>query len=603
SSVAVPATTIPDLVEAAVARTPEAPALIVGDQSISYREMNERANRLAHHLICLGIDPESLVGIALERSAETIVCVMAALKAGAAYLPVDPEYPEARIAHILNDAVPAVLLTTSSLSTHLPQVAGVKVIAVDAAAVKSMLLQQSGQNPARNLLPGHPAYVIYTSGSTGTPKGVVVTHAGIPSLVYTQGKLARVSDASRVLQFASLNFDASLWEIVMALTSGAALVLVRDERGGAPLHDLLLKHKVTHATLPLGVLATLEEHGDIPVECLMNGGEALPGEVVARWSEGRRMINAYGPTETTVCATMTRTLSGSATPPIGSPIANTRVYVLDENLEPVPHNVAGELYVSGASLARGYLKQPGLTAERFVADPYSQEPGTRMYRTGDLVRWRADGTLDYIGRADGQIKIRGFRIETGEIEAALREQSGITQAAVIASEDESGNKKLVAYITPNGTRPNEEHIRANLRKRLPDFMIPAAFVVLEHLPLTPNGKLDRRALPAPEKLVREYHQPVTPEEELLCAIFAELLSLEQVSVDDDFFSLGGHSLMAMRIVSRVRSALGVEIAVRDVFTARTARELAATILAFQFAANGSHSSSVWIGNEFEEEEI
>ncbi|HXB23008.1 MAG TPA: amino acid adenylation domain-containing protein, partial [Candidatus Solibacter sp.] len=578
SAAAVPSFTLPDLFEAQAARTPDSPALIVGEQSISYAQLNERSNRLAHYLIGLGIGPESLVGIALDRSAEMIVGIMAALKAGAAYLPLDPEYPKARIAHILGNAAPAAVLTTSLLSARLPRIGTPKVITVDAADLKNELVQHPDHNPARNLLPQHPAYVIYTSGSTGTPKGVVVTHAGIPSLLRTQRERARINGTSRILQFASLNFDASLWEIVMALTAGAALVLVRNERGGVPLHDLLVTQKVTHALLPLGALATLEEHGEIPVECLINGGEALPGDVVAHWASGRHMINAYGPTETTVCATMSAPLSGSTTPPIGSPVANTRVYLLDEHLGLVPANVAGELYISGPSLARGYMKQPGLTAERFVADPYSKGPGTRMYRTGDLARWRADGTLDYIGRADGQVKIRGFRIETGEIEAVLKSFPEVSQAVVTVRDVRQLGKQLVAYLvsaTKSGLDIN--FIRKGLTERLPGYMVPAAFIVLESLPLLPNGKLDRKALPSADELDPKAQTFVSPDSELehvIAVVWREVLRIDKVGINDNFFDLGGHSLLLVRVHARLQKFFDVPLPMVKLFEYPTIAALA-----------------------------
>ena len=389
------------LFEAQVEGTPDGTALVFGDRSLSYDELNRRANRLAHRLIRQGVGPESVVGLCAERSPEMVVGLLAISKAGGSYLPLDPTYPAARLAFMIEDAEPALVLAGDGhrLPADLPQIV---IDDLDAGLDAGEDANPSDAERRCPLTPDHPAYVIYTSGSTGTPKGVVVTHAGIAALAASQVGHLGVTTQSRILQFASLNFDASLWEIVMALTSGAALVLIPPEAlSGAALHTALVEARITHATLPPAVLATLSSD-DLPLDYLIVAGEACPPALIERWSSGRCMINAYGPTETTVCATMSAPLSGGPAP-IGSPIAGMRVYVLDASLDPVPVGVVGELYVAGAGLARGYLKRPGLTAERFVADPYGPA-GSRMYRTGDLARCRADGTLDYLGRANRQIK-------------------------------------------------------------------------------------------------------------------------------------------------------------------------------------------------------
>jgi amino acid adenylation domain-containing protein len=460
-------------------------------------------------------------------------------------------------------------------------------------------------NPKCKALPQHPAYVIYTSGSTGVPKGVVITHQGIPSLAASQRDRLKLTEESRILQFASLNFDASFWELLMALSTGATLVLCEEQREGAALYELLVSQKVTHALLPVPVLASLEEFDTLPLQCLMNGGEALSGESVARWSSGLRMTNAYGPTESTVCATMTSPLSGSSNPPIGSSIYDTRVYVLDSNLEPVPIGVAGELYISGAGLARGYLKRPALTAERFIADPYATERGARMYRTGDLARWREDGMLDFIGRADQQVKIHGFRIELGEIETALRSLPEIADAAVAIKEEPSFGKQLVAYlVSSNGVLPESVALRHKLKKRLPVHMLPAVFMPIEKLPRSPNGKIDRGALPAFVRQTSKARTPQSPEETSLCAMFAEVLRREQVGVEDDFFAVGGDSLSAMRLVGRVCTGFGVTLSLRDFYSASTVTDLASLIQAIQFTAASSEASKASVDEEvFEEEEI
>ncbi|GLZ29127.1 hypothetical protein Lesp02_13170 [Lentzea sp. NBRC 105346] len=492
--------------------------------SLSYLELSQRSNRLAHHLIGLGVGPESIVALSLPRSIDMVVAVLGVLKTGGAYLPVDPDYPAERIEFMLTDAAPQVVLTA------LPELSG----PVD--------------DPVVDLRPEHPAYVIYTSGSTGRPKGVVVSHAGVASLLESQRSQLGVGPGKRVLQFASLSFDAAFWEICMSLLSGATLVLTSGKVLGDDLASVL--RDVTHATLPPVALAGVSP---VPsLECLVVAGEACSPELVSAWAPGRRMINAYGPTETTVCATMSSPLGSGA--PIGGPIANTRVYVLDGLLRPVPAGVAGELYVAGAGLARGYLRRPALTASRFVACPF----GGRMYRTGDMVRWNRSGELEFIGRADDQVKVRGFRIELGEIEAVLAE---IAQNVVVVRDG-----RLVAYVV------SSDDVRSWLASRLPEHMVPSVIVPMDALPVTPNGKVDRNALPAPSVAVSG-RAPRTEREEVLCGLFAEVLGLPSVGVDDSFFALGGDSIMSIQLVSRARAA-GVELSIRDVFERRTVAALA-----------------------------
>ncbi|WP_039638095.1 non-ribosomal peptide synthetase [Streptomyces sp. 769] len=563
TGVEVPEATLAGLFEARVRCVPEATAVAVGDRSVSYGELNVRANRLAHWLVGEGVGPEKLVAVVLPRSVDLVVAVLAVLKAGGAYVPVDPEYPVERRALMLADADP--------------------VLVLDEAALGRDLSGFSDADPVVDVELGHPAYVIYTSGSTGMPKGVVVSHRGVGSLVLSQVERFGVTSSSRVLQFASPSFDAAFSELAMALTSGAVLVL--PEAGGLAgdaLVDALTAHRVTHVTVPPSVLGALP----LGVESVLSGletvvlaGEAASPELVARWAVGRRVVNAYGPTESTVCVSMSEGLSGAGdgVVPMGRPLANTRVFVLDEALRPVPAGVAGELYVSGAGLARGYVRRAGLTAERFVASPF--ESGVRMYRTGDVVRWRADGQLEYVGRADEQVKVRGFRIEPGEVEALLVASAGVRQAAVVVREDSPGDQRVVAYVVPDGEGLVDTAVLlAQLGERLPAFMVPSVVVSLDGLPLTPNGKLDRRALPVPDYAATAGGRgPRTPQEEVLCGLFAEVLGVERVGIDDSFFDLGGHSLLATRLVSRVRSVLGVELPIKEVFGAPTVAGLVARL--------------------------
>ena len=567
----VPCATLPQLFEARAARAPDAVAVVCGEERLGYGELDARANQLAHHLRGLSVGPEVVVGLCVERSPEMIVGLLGILKAGGAYLPLDPDYPPERLAFMLKDSGARVLVAHAALLD--------RVGAHDARVVRldthwPAIARQPETAPVHGLDPGNTAYVIYTSGSTGMPKGVAVTHGGIPNLAAAQIDRFAMTPEASVLQFASLGFDAAVSEIATVLISGAVLVLPPAERSGDTLARLIREQGVTHATLPPALLGDLP--ADLPLSTLVVAGEACPAEVVARWGEGRRLINAYGPTETTVCATMSEPLSGEQLPPIGRPLWNTQVYVLDGGLQPVPAGVAGELYVAGAGLARGYLNRAALTAERFVADPFGPA-GNRMYRTGDLARWRPDGNLDFLGRADAQVKLRGFRIEPGEIEAALTSHPSVAQAAVMAREDAPGNKRLVAYVVAaaDETAPDAAALRAHLSKRLPGHMVPSGFVVLERLPLTPNGKLDRRALPAPEPApVTAGRQPRTPQEEVLCALFAEVLGLARVGIDDNFFELGGHSLLATRLISRIRAELDVEIAIKSLFETPTVEGLA-----------------------------
>ncbi|WP_443333996.1 non-ribosomal peptide synthase/polyketide synthase [Streptomyces sp. MNU103] len=570
--------TWPELFLDQVRRTPDAPAVVSGAQTLTYRELADRACALARLLAEAGVGAEQRVGIVLPRSVELVVALHAVALAGGAFVPVDPAHPAERIAQTLTDAAPVLVLTTSG--TALPET-GTRRLDVDA-------LDLTGDGLVRPVRAEQAAYVIYTSGSTGRPKGVVVTHTGIPGLARAQKAGFDVDEDSRVLQFASPSFDAYVSEVAVTLLAGACLVVASREEllPGTPLVRTFAEHGVTHVTLPPAALRELRPE-DLPtLRSLAVAGEQCPPQVAEVWSAGRRMINAYGPTETTVCATMSAPLSGFGVPPIGTALQGLEVRVLDAHLQPVPVGMVGELYVSGAGLARGYLDRPGLSAERFVADPFGA-PGTRMYRTGDQVVWREDGQLVYVGRADRQIKLRGFRIEPGEIEAAVVAAPEVAASAVVVREDRPGDRRVVAYAVPApGATVVPEALRARLRAALPDHMVPAAVVVLDRIPVTVNGKLDQAALPAPRYDATAAGTLGDPVEELLAGVFAEVLGVERVGVDDSFFDLGGHSLLAMRLVARVSSVLGTELPVRDVFESPTVRELA------RIAAGGPRAATV-----------
>ena len=578
----IPVVVFAELFTAQAARTPDAEAVVQGGTSWSYAELDARSNRLARHLIELGAGPEQLVAVALPRSPEMVAAVLAVLKAGAAYLPIDPGYPPDRIAYMLTDAAPGLLLSDRTTSARLPAVPGGTTLDLDDPRLVTELagLDAGAVTDADRpvpLRPANPAYLIYTSGSTGRPKGVVVTHRGVAGLSAFLIGVLGIGPQSRVGQVASLSFDAAVMELLMSLPAGAALALPEPgPLAGELLAEALTELRVSHALIGPAALSGAKPEQLAGLECLLVGGEACSGEIVAEWSQNRRMFNAYGPTEATVVATMSGQLSGAGTPPIGGPIWNMRGYVLDDRLEAVPAGVAGELYLAGPALARGYLNRPALTAERFVACPFGDSE--RMYRTGDLVRWRSDGELEYLGRVDEQVQVRGFRIEPAEIETVLAAQPGVGRAVVVAREDRPGDKRLVGYVVPAaGSRPDPVAIRAAAAQLLPGYMVPAAIVVVESLPLTGSGKLDRRALPAPTFASGGGREPATPAEALLCDLFAQVLGVDRVGADDNFFDLGGHSLLVTRLISRVRAVLGVELGIREVFDNPTVELLAGAL--------------------------
>ncbi|KAA2257273.1 amino acid adenylation domain-containing protein [Solihabitans fulvus] len=575
---AVPPGTLPALFEAQVARTPDAPALAFENGTLSYAELDRRANRLAHLLIGRGIGPERIVALALPRSVDLVVAQLGVVKAGAAYLPVDPAYPAERIGFMLADARPALVIAAAGPSS----VDGVPTLPIDAPDTAAILagLPDTAPTDADRTAPlrlEHAAYVIYTSGSTGRPKGVVVAHRGLASFAAAEADRFDVGPGDRVLQFSSPSFDASVLELCMALPVGAAIVVPPPgPLLGDQLADVLARQRVTHALIPPVALATLPP-ADLPAfRTLIVGGDACTADLVDRWAPGRRMINAYGPTESTVVATWSQPLRPGGTPPIGRPIWNTQGYVLDAALRPVPVGADGELYVSGIGLARGYLRRPGLTSERFLANPFGP-PGSRMYRTGDVVRMGCDGELEFVGRADHQVKIRGVRIEPGEIEAALRDHTDVDRAVVVAGESRRGHRRLVAYVVAApGTAPAAADLRALLATSMPAHLVPAAFVLLDQLPLSPNGKLDRTALPEPADAVSPTGlvPPRTDTERAVARIWAEAIGVDRVGVEDHFVHVGGDSVLGARVLARIRAELGVSLPPRAVFDHPTVAGLA-----------------------------
>ncbi|HZU46528.1 MAG TPA: amino acid adenylation domain-containing protein, partial [Mycobacterium sp.] len=561
---------IPALFAKHVAGVPEAVALTCDEVSWTYRELDEVSNRLARLLTAHGVGPATCVALLLPRSAEAVVAMLAVLKTGAAYLPIDLAHPAARVGFMLDDAAPIAALTTSGTRSRLT---GHDVLAIDVDDPRIPTYPGTALHPPD---PGDIAYLIYTSGTTGVPKGVAVSHHNVTQLLASLD--AGLPAAGVWAHSHSAAFDVSVWEIFGALLRGGRLVVVPESVVASPqdFHDLLVAEQVSVLTQTPSAVKVLSPEG-LESATLVTVGEACPPEVVDRWAQGRVMINAYGPTETTMCVAISAPLTPGAAVPIGSPVAGAALFVLDGWLRPVPAGVVGELYVAGAGLAYGYVRRAGLTASRFVACPFggAGAPGPRMYRTGDLVRWRADGQLDYLGRADEQVKIRGYRIELGEIQAAMAALDGVQQAAAVAREDRPGDKRLVGYITGAA---DPAAVRVQLAERLPAYMVPAAVVALDTLPLTVNGKLDARALPAPEyQEVDRYHAPTNAVEEILTGIYADVLGLERVGIDDSFFELGGDSLSAMRLMAAVNASLDAHVAVRTLFEAPTVAQLAPRI--------------------------
>ncbi|MFF3525449.1 amino acid adenylation domain-containing protein [Streptomyces rubiginosohelvolus] len=553
-------------------RRPDAVAVDAPEASLTYAELDRRAGELAGLLHDSGIRPGQLVAVILPRSVDLVVAQLAVQQAGAAHLPIDPDYPEDRIAAMLQDARPAGILTHGALADRYPD-----ALLTDAPTRQTPLRVSDAA-----VTPDHPAYVIFTSGSTGRPKGVITPHRGLAALATAQAERLRIDDGSRVLQLASPSFDASVMETLMALATGATLVVPEPGPLAGPLlGETIARRGVSHALIPPTALTGLEPDGLDCLRTLIVGGEACTAPLTARWAPGRRMVNAYGPTEATACVTMSAPLGPGATPPIGTPLHGVRAHVLDTLLRPVPPGATGELYVAGPGIAQGYLDRPRLTAERFTAEP-GGPPGSRMYRTGDLVSRTAEGSLLYHGRADDQVKVRGFRVEPGEIVAALQARPEIRAAAVVLRQDDpAGPRRLVAYLvreeTAEASPLDPAALRAALARVLPDHMVPSAFVTLPGLPVTANGKLDRDALPAPDfGAATGDTAPEGPVEETLAALFAEVLALPSVGAEDSFFTLGGDSILSMQLVARARAA-GLRLTPREVFEQTSVRALAGLV--------------------------
>jgi amino acid adenylation domain-containing protein len=561
--------------QAQAERTPGAAALVFEGETLSYAELNARANRLAHHLRAGGVGPERLVALCLDRTPDLVVAMLATLKAGGAYVPVDPAYPAGRIAGMVEDARAAVLLSHSSLAPHLPHTPA-RLLLIDGEA--DAIAARPSEDPVPTATEENTAYAIFTSGSTGRPKGVQIEHRSAVAILRHLGEMVTDGERSVVLASTSASFDVSVAEIHHALSHGATLHLVENAMAAV---DLAPDAGVTFAAMVPSAAAELLRIGRFPasLRTVVLGGEAVPTAVSdALYEMGiERVINGYGPTEDTTYSTMWEIPRGAERMRIGRPVAGARAHVLDARLRPAPVGVPGELYMAGVGVARGYLNRPGLTAERFLPDP-NGPPGSRMYRVGDRVRMRADGDLEYFGRLDHQVKVRGYRIEIGEIEAGLRRHPAVGDAVVVVREDEPGDPRIAAYVRPaEGETPAADGLRAHLQDLLPAYMVPSAFVVLDDFPRTPNGKVDRRALPRPDAAAGTAAAFVPPRdalEETIAEIWREVLGVERVGANDSFFDLGGHSLLLTQVHGKVRERVASDVPLMVLFRFPTVRSLA-----------------------------
>ncbi len=585
---------LPQLFEEQVERTPDAVAVVFDEQKLTYRELNNRANQLAHYLRKLGVQADVGVGICVERSLEMVVGLLGILKSGAAYVPLDPAYPKDRLSFMLQNSQATVLVTTKNLVTELPE-HETTVVCLDSNW--SDISQESEENLVNEVKPENLAYVIHTSGSTGLPKGVAMTQIALCNLILWQLENTKVLAEGKTLQFSPISFDVSFQEMFSTWCSGGTLVLIAEELRRDPLAliKLLNKQAVERLFLPFVALQQLAEVAVTAklfpkhLREVITAGEQL--QITPAIKEFFTQVsnctlhNHYGPSESHVVTTFT--LDGSvenwpALPSIGRPIANTQIYILDSRMQPVPIGVSGELYIGGDCLARGYLNRDDLTAARFIRDPFSNDPNARLYKTGDLCRYLSDGNIEYLGRIDNQVKVRGFRIELGEIEALLSQHPAIAQTTIIVREDIPGDKRLVAYFVPNQEpAPTSSELRHFLQQKLPDYMLPSAFVMLKSLPLTPSGKVDRRALPALDN-IRESSEAtfVAPREELevrLTEIWEQVLNVRPIGIKDNFFELGGHSLLAVRLFAEIEKMSGQKLPLATLFQSQTIADLAGVL--------------------------
>ena len=575
---------IHELFEAQVEKTPDSVAAVFEEKQLTYRELNTKANQLAHYLQELGVGPGALVGICVERSLEMIIGLLSILKAGGAYVPLDPAYPKERLAFMLQDAQVAVLITQQQLRSELPSEHGARLLCIDTEWAQ--VAEQSDINPDDTATPEDLAYVIYTSGSTGKPKGAQIAHGAVVNFLSSMQAEPGLTAADTLLAVTTLSFDIAGLELYLPLSVGARVVIVSRETAidGVVLAENLVKSGATIMQATPTTWRMLLETGwqgsdHLKILC---GGEALSPELATELlPRCSSLWNMYGPTETTIWSSIYKVETVNGQIPIGRPIGNTQLYILDRNQQPLPIDVPGELYIGGDGLALGYLNRDELTDERFVVDPFSPQAGKRLYKTGDRARWRPDGNIEILGRLDHQVKIRGFRIELGEIEAAIRQHSAVRDTVVVVQENDSGDKQLVGYVVEErGSGPAADELRNVLRQKLPDYMIPGAIVIVDAFPLTPNGKLDRNALPRPDRegsASETYEPPRTPAEETMAKIWADVLKVERVGVHDNFFDLGGHSLLATKVISRVRATFHIDLPLRSLFQAPTVAGLVAII--------------------------
>ncbi|MFB8379483.1 non-ribosomal peptide synthetase [Streptomyces rubiginosohelvolus] len=584
---------LPDFFESQVAEVPDAPSVLFGDTVVDYAELNARANRLARRLIAAGVGPDRLVAIAVPRSVRLIVAVLAVLKAGGAYLPLDPAYPADRLTHMVVDAEPVMLLRTedvTSLRLDVPE------FVLGDPSFEAACERESGGDVTQDerlapLRPDHLMYVIYTSGSTGVPKGVAVTHSGVADLVSTQARVFGVRPGERVLQWASFSFDAWFWDFTLALLNGGALVMAEqhDLMPGESLRETMLKHRVDHAVMPPVALGITDSEGLLIGGTITSTGDVCTRSLAAEWSKGRRLYNGYGPTEVTVGASIGGPVDGiQEDVSIGTPWDGGTVYVLDGSLGDLSDGTDGELYLAGSGMARGYLNRPGLTASRFVADPYGP-PGSRMYRSGDRGRRGPDGELFFTGRVDNQVKVRGFRVELGEVEARLESHRAVEIVVAVVSGEDASSQRIVAYVKPSARHAvTEDQLREHAREALPEHMVPSAVVMLDRFPTLLNGKIDRRELEERAAgLALDATAPGTAApadageeesyEQILCAMVNEVLKIGHAAPEDNFFDLGGHSVLAAQLARRVRSELGVAVPMRDMLGAGNIAELAGIV--------------------------